>query len=65
MILQRIADWRREARIARLVLSITRQTGKHYHPSQRVVWEALKAEIMARSPQQVARMERRQGITHA
>jgi hypothetical protein len=61
-ILQRLADWRREARIQRLVREMARSHPKHSTNYQRALWNALRAEIIARSPQQVARMERRQGI---
>lgn len=64
-LMQRIADWRREHRIARLrdrCLHLCR-AGKHDLALS--VWEDLRDECLARSPQQVARMERARGLTHA
>lgn len=62
---QRLADWCRERRIQRLIRRITYlqalgrngrdRLGIDYKPT----WNLLRAEIEARSPQQVARLERR------
>jgi hypothetical protein len=54
-ILQRITDWLRERRIAALA-------HKAAATHARTDWNALTAEIHARSPQQVERMERARGI---
>ena len=59
---QRVEDAAREVRIRNLVAA-----EKAEYRAGRVglaveAWMALKAEINARSPQQIARMERRQGL---
>lgn len=64
---QRLTDWRRERRIQRLIRRITYlqalgrsgrdKLGIDYRPT----WDLLSTEIEARSPQQVARLERRIG----
>lgn len=47
--------WRRERRIARLTARLVRLSGRKHSPEQQRAWDALKAEITARSPQQVNR----------
>jgi hypothetical protein len=60
MILQRLADWRREARIARLGDEIIHalQCGAPNYAT--ALWHRRWAEIRARSPEQCRRMDARQ-----
>jgi hypothetical protein len=51
----RLDDARRERRIAAL-------SAKYERTHSRADWQALVAEINARSPEQVARMERQKGL---
>jgi hypothetical protein len=53
--IDRLDDWRRERRIAAL-------SRKYEQTHARVDWLALAAEINARSPEMVARMERKRGL---
>lgn len=57
--IQRLADWFRERRIERLRIALAECSD-----SDDVVmaWAALAEEISARSPEQVARMEREKGL---
>lgn len=56
---QRIADYRRERRIRALVLRCCLAA---HQRDYREHWVALRDEINARSPGQVARMERKRGL---
>lgn len=56
---QRWQDWRRERRIRVLVADTCHQLATGHPNLARAVWGRLRAEIDARSPQQIARMERR------
>jgi hypothetical protein len=51
----RLDDARRERRIAAL-------SAKYERTHSRADWQALVAEINARSPEMVARMERKRGL---
>jgi hypothetical protein len=62
MILQRIADWRRERRIRRLAVSLRQANAAGQHALARTYWEALRSECLARSAAQVSRMERAGGL---
>jgi hypothetical protein len=64
-ILQRFADWRRERRIVRLREHCLCLYRAGQHDLALSAWEDLRDECLARSPQQVARMERARGLTHA
>lgn len=61
--LRPICDWWRERRIA----ALSKQTKAHMvarrHGEARSVLAAMNQEIKARSPQQVARMERIRGLS--
>ena len=60
--LQRFLDWRRERRIRSLTQRCTDSLDLGDAVLARL-WDALRmAEIRRRSPQQVARMERRMGL---
>jgi hypothetical protein len=62
---QRIADWQRERRIARLTRQVkeAQASGCIWNlVVLTILWPALRDEINQRSPQQVARMERRRGL---
>ena len=60
VLLRRFADWQRERRIKRLTRELVAaiQARLHAHEVQRK-W---RDEVNARSPEQVARMERRKGL---
>lgn len=58
-ILQRITDWRRERRIRALGDECVRLIRAKDINAARPVGDRFTAEILARSPQQVARMEHR------
>lgn len=64
-ILQRFTDWRRERRIARLRDRCLHLCRDGQHDLALSVWEDLRDECLARSPQQVARMERRMGLARS
>lgn len=59
MILQRIADWRRERRIARLGVEISRALSHDCRNLAIALWRQRWDQIKARSPAQLARMDRR------
>ncbi|MCI2243814.1 hypothetical protein L3067_04225 [Xanthomonas sp. PPL568] len=62
MILQRIADWRRERRIRRLAAALRLANTAGQHALARAYWEGMRSECLARSAAQVARMERAGGL---
>lgn len=62
MIMQRIADWRRERRIRRLAAAMRIANAAGQHALARAHWEGLRRECLARSAAQVARMERAGGL---
>lgn len=59
---QRVADYLRERRIARLSHQTVSAFERKAFAEGLDCWDRLRAEIAARSPQQVARMEHRQRI---
>lgn len=61
-LIHRIEDWQRERRIHRLTARCARLLECGQKDSAMEVFGALCAECAARSPQQVARMERRMGV---
>jgi hypothetical protein len=62
VISQRVQDWLRERRIKALV-ERAKLAFQHGHRDQaREVWNQAVAEINARSPGQVERMERARGL---
>ena len=62
---QRITDWRREVRINDLAACCLMEAEQGRIRDAMFAWKAMKAEIGRRSPQQVARMERKQRLTGA
>lgn len=58
-LLTRLDDWLREVRIRALAASVDVEKAAGRHDLAREAWQALKDEINQRSPEQVARMERR------
>lgn len=64
--IRRIADYLRELRIARLSAQV--KSGMEYDAAPwerelaRFAWKEMVKEINSRSPEQVARMEKRMGI---
>lgn len=62
---QRITDWRREQRIRRLRGLVVAYVNRGEPDSARGFLRRMSAEIEARSPDQVRRMEQRKGISHA
>lgn len=62
MILQRIADWRRERRIRRLAAALRVANAAGQYALARSHWESMRRECLARSAAQVARMERAGGL---
>lgn len=60
---QRIEDAAREVRIQALCASIRVELAAGRHAMVLEAYAALVDEIKARSPQQIARMERRRGLT--
>ena len=62
--IQRFTDWRRERRIVRLRDRCLRLYRAGRHDLALSAWEELRDECLARSPQQVARMERARGLSH-
>lgn len=56
---QRLEDAAREVRIRALAASVDVEKAAGRHDLAREAWQALKDEINQRSPEQVARMERR------
>lgn len=56
--MQRIADWLRECRIARLCAVCKAHMAAGRSDEGRLAWALMVHEIKNRSPQQVARMER-------
>lgn len=61
-LLQRWADYRRECRIQALGRAICFELAAGRHRLAVEAWKAMKAEIYARSPGQIARMHRRKGL---
>lgn len=61
-ITQRISDWLRERRIARLQ---QRLAAAYDIADRRRLWIRLQDQIKSRSPDQVRRTERNRGIHHA
>jgi len=59
---QRITDWQRERRIAQIKASALEVLLRGEPGMTRAMWRELVNEINNRSPQQVARMERRRGL---
>lgn len=59
MILQRIADWRREVRIARLTDEINRALACNCPNYAQALWHRRWVEIKCRSPEQGRRMDAR------
>ena len=64
-LIQRINDYLRERRIARLRREATAHVSARRADSARAAMVRMAAEINARSPQQVARMERKKGLRNA
>lgn len=67
VIRRRVVDWRRERRIRALELNLERvelitRESRQRGALMRSAWEPLKREVRARSPEQVARMERARGL---
>ena len=62
MIRQRIADWQRERCIRDLSRIVADLIDRGMRTQARIYDEMRMDEIRARSPQQVARMERRKGL---
>lgn len=60
--LQRITDWRRERRIRQLAELVKYMVAHGERAEAADAWQQMRAEILARSPQQIARMERAQGL---
>lgn len=52
-------DWQREREIRRLAETCKAHMRAKDRAAARIVWEALRRELLARSPNQVARMEAR------
>lgn len=61
-LLQRVTDWRRERRIERLSRALQWAHDQGRKVAVSATWKALRAEVNARSPQQVLRMEIKQGL---
>lgn len=59
---QRWLDWRRERRIADLAACCAFEAAAGRRALADEAWDAMKAEIDARSPEQVARMQHRMGL---
>lgn len=60
---QRIADWLHECDIAALENDLTRAMANH-DPEARWIQAQLRDAVAQRSPEQVARMERKRGLAH-
>ena len=61
--IQRLRDWLRERRIAAMQAEM-RRAARYTNPREfRALWAQLRDEINQRSPAQVARMERKRGLT--
>jgi len=58
----RISDWLREARIRTLAKRCLDAQVAGSKTLTRAYWEELVTEIMARSPEQVARLEQAKGL---
>ena len=58
----RIRDWRHERYIRRLKRGVLVASRKSDRVLARIYWQAMVSAINARSPAQVARMERRMGL---
>lgn len=56
---QRWLDWRRERRIADLAACCCFEAAAGRRALAEEAWDALRREVAARSPEQVARMEAR------
>ena len=63
-ITQRIHDWLHERRIKRLSRKSIAHMQAHDRDMCRVYWLLMVDAINQRSPQQVARMERKAGLSH-
>lgn len=61
-VLQRFRDWRHERYIQRLTQQCRAAQVSGDRVMARMYWRLLLAAINARSPERVARMERRMGI---
>lgn len=59
---QRLEDAAREVRIAALSASVRAEVDAGRIALALEAFDAMRREVMARSPQQIARMERRQGL---
>jgi len=59
---ERLQDAAREVRIVALAASVEIEVACGRPALAHEAWDAMQAEINARSPQQIARMERRQGL---
>lgn len=59
---QRLQDVMREVRIRSLSASVSAEMAAGRKDMAREAWAEMVKEINARSPQQIARLERRQGI---
>lgn len=57
-LMQRFRDWRHERHISRLSLQCRAAMSAGHKDMARLLWNAQAAAIKARSPAQVARMER-------
>lgn len=57
-----ITDWLRELRIGRIVSRITNAEDRGDTAALRTLWRQLSAEVSARSPRAVARLERERGL---
>ena len=60
--IQRIDDWRRERRITALADAAKRSISVADYCAVRRAYSSMIAEVLLRSPSQIARMERRLGI---
>lgn len=60
--IRRIADWLRERRIEYLREQVNEHMAAGRSDDGRVAYARMALEIKARSPQQVARMERARGL---
>lgn len=61
-LLTRIDDWLREVRIQALAALVDFHTNAGQPGLAQEAWQAMKAEINQRSPEQIARMERAKGL---
>ena len=61
-LLTRIDDWLREVRIRSLAASVDFHTDAGQPGLAAEAWQAMQDEINQRSPEQVARIERKRGL---